>query len=91
MWNLKKKSNSWETGEWWLSGVAGRENEKLFVKEYKPSAVRGISSEEFNIRHGDCEIVSYYIRALSVAQWVRNPTCRSHRVQSLGQEALLEE
>ena len=54
MWNLKKKRNQTHGNrEWWLSGVAGRENEKLLVKEYKPSVVRGISSEESNIRHGD--------------------------------------
>ena len=53
MWNLKKKNQTRGNREWWLSGVVGRENEKLLVKEYTLSVVRRISSGESNIRHGD--------------------------------------
>ena len=49
----KKKNQTRGNREWWLSGVVGRENEKLLVKEYTLSVVRRISSGESNIRHGD--------------------------------------
>ena len=49
----KKKNQTRGNMEWWLSGVVGRENEKLLVKEYTLSVVRRISSGESNIRHGD--------------------------------------
>ena len=53
MESKKKKNQTRGNREWWLSGVVGRENEKLLVKEYTLSVVRRISSGESNIRHGD--------------------------------------